>query len=296
MEKFKVLADSTCDIEKEYRERFGFDYCKMVFRSSSKDYDADIDWGQMTAAEFYGSMRKGESYTTGLVQTTELEAKFKEIFEEGKDVLYVACSSALSGSINNGKLVAEELASSYPGRKVLVLDPLRSCCSQGLIAKKAVELAKEGKDVEEAFAILEEEKANYRTYATVGSLNWLKKAGRVKASAAFFGNLFGVKPILIQDTRGSNYAYKKVKGRKTSLDEIIAEVKENIVNASEQIVFVQHADCLKDAEYVANAIKEQVNPKEVAITNVGPIIGSCTGPDTIIVDFYGKKVTITGEE
>lgn len=295
MKKFIVLADSTCDIEKEYRDQYGFDYAKMIFREGTKEYDADIDWEEMSAKDFYDSMRKGSTYTTGLVQTKELEEKFKKGLDAGLDILYVACSSGLSGSIGNGKLVAEELLPSYPGRKIRMLDPLRSCCSQGLIAKKACELAEEGKDIDEAFEILEVEKSNYRTYATVGSLNWLKKAGRVKASAAFFGNLLGVKPIIIQDTRGTNYAYKKVKGRKTSLDEIIMETKENIVNAAEQTVFVQHADCLSDAQYVANAIKEAVNPKEIVITNVGPIIGSCTGPDTIIVNFYGKTVTITGE-
>ena len=294
MEKFKVLADSTCDIEKQYRERFGFDYCKMVFRSSTKDYDADIEWGQMTAADFYGSMRKGESYTTGLVQTTELEAKFKEIFEEGKDVLYVACSSALSGSINNGKLVAEELAPSYPGRKVLVLDPLRSCCSQGLIAKKAVELAKEGKDIDEAFAILEDEKANYRTYATVGSLSFLKKAGRVKASAAFFGNLFGVKPILIQDTRGSNYAYKKVKGRKNSLMELAKIIKDRVINPENATVFIEHADALEDAKFIASQIEGTV--KDVHISYVGPMIGATVGPGSITISFYGEKVDIANKE
>lgn len=295
MRKFMVLADSTSDIEKVYRDQYDFDYLKMVFRDKDKEYDADIDWVEMSAKEFYDSMRKGTRFITGLVKATELEEKFKKYLDQGLDVLYIACSSGLSGSGNSGKIFADEILADYPDRKIIVVDALRSCCSQGLMAIKAAKHANDGMDILEVKTILEAERMNYNTIATVGSLEWLRKAGRVKASTAFFGNLFGVKPIIIQDTKGNNYAFKKVKGRKNSLDELIIETKERILYKEEATVFVQHADCLSDAEYVANQIKEQINPKEVIITNVGPIIGASVGPDSIIVNFYGKAVTVAGE-
>ncbi len=296
MKKFQVLTDSTADVEKIYREQYDLDYLKMVFRLGDKEYDADVDWSEISAKEYYDLMRKGNRFITGLVKTEEFESKFKKYLEMGLDILYIACSSKLSGSVGNGKVVAEELMEKYSDRKIICLDSLRSTYGEGQIAIAAAKMANEGMELEEAAKIIEEDKLKYQIFCTVGSLEWLKKAGRVKASAAFFGNLFGVKPIIIADAKGNNYAYKKVKGRKTALDDIIASVKERIIDPENATVYVEHADCLKDAEYVINSLKEQVNPKNIVLGNVGPIIGATTGPDTIVVSFYGEKVTIIGEE
>ena len=164
------------------------------------------------------------------------------------------------------------------------------------MAMDAARMANEGKTMDDVVKYFDEYKLNYQTFATVGSLNWLKMAGRVKASKAFFGNLFGVKPIICGDTKGNNYGFKKVKGRKTSLDELVAITVERLENKENAVVYVENADCLQDAEYVAKEIKAKTNCKEVHISTLGPIIGATCGPDTITVSFYGKKMDITGEE
>ncbi len=64
------------------------------------------------------------------------------------------------------------------------------------------------------------ERKKENMFVTVHSLDALKRAGRVKGSAAFFGNLFGVKPIIISDINGNNAPIKKVKGRNASLTEL----------------------------------------------------------------------------
>lgn len=296
MKKFQVLTDSTSDLGHQQREAYGLEYLKMVFSLKEQQYDADIDWKEVSAPDFYGAMRKGSLFKTGQVKTEECETKFKLYLEQGLDILYIACSSKLSGSVHLAESIAKELLEDYPQRKIVCIDSLRSTAAQGLMAIEAAKLSEKGLDIAEAAQRIEEEKLKFQTFCTVGSLEWLKKAGRVKASAAFFGNLFGVKPIIIGDAKGNNYAYKKVKGRKTSLDELVSSVKERIENPSEATVFVEHSDSLRDAQYVADAISSQICPKEIVLCYVGPIIGATTGPDTIAVSFYGKKVTIIGEE
>ena len=296
MKRFQVLTDSTADLEKSVRDRFGIDYIQMTFNTGGVTYDADCDWQKLSASDFYGSMRKGTVYKTTQIKGDECEAKFKKYLDEGLDVLYVACSSKLSSSVNFASNIAKEVLADekYQGRKIICFDTLRATAGEGLIAIMAAELAEE-MGIDEAFAILDEKKLKFNEFCTVGSLVWLKKAGRVKASAAFFGNLFGVKPIIIADAKGNNYAYKKEKGRKNSLDSIVESAKERIENVSDAIVFVEHADCMKECEYVVNRIKTEIDPKEIIITNVGPIIGATVGPDTILINFYGQEVTIVGE-
>jgi DegV family protein with EDD domain len=292
MKKFQVFTDSTADVVKANRDKFELDYLKMVFTIEDKEYDADLDWQGISAEEYYNKMRQHNRSITGLVKTTEFEEKFTKALEAGLDILYVSCSSRLSGSCNNGNLIAKELLEKYPDRKIVCLDSLRSCYSEGMIALDGAKMALEGKSLEETVAYLEENKLKYQTYVTVDSLNWLKQAGRVKASTAFFGNLFGVKPVILSDAAGNNYAYKKMKGRKSSLDELVATVAARIENPAQATVYVEHSDCLNDAEYVANSIKEKVAPKSVEISYVGPIIGASIGPGSIGVSFYGEKVTV----
>ena len=296
MKTFYVFTDSTADVEKTYRDEYDFGYLKMAFKIEDKDYPADLEWQEINSNQFYNFMRQGNRVTTNQVLTLEVETKFEEAFKKGLDVLYIACSNKLSTSVNYAKTIGEELKEKYPERKIVCFDSLRSNYAEGLMAIQAAKMANEGKTIEETVAYLEENKLNYQTFATVGSLNWLRMAGRVKASTAFFGNLFGVKPIICSDMKGNNYGFKKVKGRKTSLDELVEQVSSRLVNNSEATVYVEHADCIKDAEYVANNIKSKTNCKEVHISLLGPIIGASCGPDTITVNFYGKKMDIVGEE
>ncbi len=296
MKTVQIFTDSTSDVVKKFREENELDYVRMVFTFAGKNYDADLDWADISPAEFYGMMRQGQRAITGQVQSQEIETKFESALEKGLDVLYIACSSKLSQSVNMAKTFSEDLAKKYPDRKIVCYDSLRSNYAEGLMAINAAKMALDGKSIDEIVKCLDETKLKYQTFATVGSLEWLKKAGRVKAGAAFFGNLFSVKPIIVGDKIGNNYAFKKVKGRKTSLDELVNIIAERVENPEQSYLFIENADCEKDAEYVKAEISKKVNFKEIFISSIGPIVGSTVGPDSITVNFYGKEVEIAGEE
>ena len=296
MKSVQIFTDSTSDVVKKFREENELDYVRMVFTFAGKNYDADLDWTDISPAEFYGMMRQGQRAITGQVQSQEIETKFESALEKGLDVLYIACSSKLSQSVNMAKTFSEDLAKKYPDRKIVCYDSLRSNYAEGLMAINAAKMALDGKSIDEIVKCLDETKLKYQTFATVGSLEWLKKAGRVKAGAAFFGNLFSVKPIIVGDKIGNNYAFKKVKGRKTSLDELVNIIAERVENPEQSYLFIENADCEKDAEYVKGEISKKVNFKEIFISSIGPIVGSTVGPDSITVNFYGKEVEIAGEE
>jgi len=296
MKTVQIFTDSTSDVVKKFREENELDYVRMVFTFAGKNYDADLDWADISPAEFYGMMRQGQRAITGQVQSQEIETRFESALEKGLDVLYIACSSKLSQSVNMAKTFSEDLAKKYPDRKIVCYDSLRSNYAEGLMAINAAKMALDGKSIDEIVKCLDETKLKYQTFATVGSLEWLKKAGRVKAGAAFFGNLFSVKPIIVGDKIGNNYAFKKVKGRKTSLDELVNIIAERVENPEQSYLFIENADCEKDAEYVKAEISKKVNFKEIFISSIGPIVGSTVGPDSITVNFYGKEVEIAGEE
>ena len=279
MKKFEIFVDSTSDMFTELRKEYDVEYVSM----------------NIVVKEFYGWMREGIKITTTLVPLEDFVNKWTKALEAGLDVLYISCSSALSGSINVGKNARDMLLEKYPDRKIVIIDPLNSCKGQALMAMKASDLRKAGKTIDEVAEIIEKEKLCYNQFCTVATLDYLKRAGRIKASKAFFGNIFGVKPIIISDAKGNNYAWKKSKGRRQSLLDLVEYTKENIVDPENNIVFVVHADCIEDAEFLKEHIINEIHPKDVVIDYLGPIIGSTTGPGTVATFFFGKEVTVVGE-
>ena len=129
----------------------------------------------------------------------------------------------------------------------------------------------------------------------MASLEYLRRSGRVKASKAFFGNLFGVKPIIISDRKGQNYAYKKAKGI-VNARAAIAEHIADAANGTYDTLFLSHADCLEDIELLKEEILKVAPFKNVIVSTIGPIVGASVGPGTVIAFCYGKEVLIEGNE
>lgn len=294
MKSFALIADSTADLGKDLREKYDIDYARMNYVIDGVEYDASLDWENHSAHEFYDMMRNGKRIFTTQVPREEYVEKFKKYLDKGMDVLYISCSSALSGSVNLAVVIAKELEAEYPGRKVICVDSLCSSLGQGYMLMRASMLRDEGKDVCEVASFIEENKLKVNQCGTVENLTYLKRAGRVKASSAFFGNMFGIKPIIISDIKGQNYAIEKVKGALNAKRRIAQCVAESATDKDN--LFISHADCIEDANALKDEILKLVPFKNVTIGTIGPIVGSCVGPGTIISFCHGKEVTVEGNE
>lgn len=300
MEKreFIVVVDSSSNMSKEYREANNIPYVKMGLTKKLKDQDqeviADIDWELYSNKELNDWMRSGMIIKTFQVSSNEFSSVFNKLVEEGKDVLYIACSSGLSGSYNFSLTVRDEILEKHPEAKIICFDSLNCDHAIALMAMDAIDMKNQGKTIEEVVAYLEENKLCYNQIGTVETLDFLKRAGRIKASKAFFGNLFGVKPIIISDIKGNNFAVRKVKGRKNSLIELVNDLKIVMEGHKDNIVFVCHGDSIEDANFVKDLIEKEINPKEVIIRPLGPIVGVSTGPGTMALYAKGNPETREG--
>ena len=241
-------------------------------------------------------MRSGKRYKTVQVTVKTFDEKFREHLSKGEDILYIACSSGLSGSVKTAQVISQELRSDFPDRKIVCIDSLISGLGQGSMAIKAAQMRDEGKSLDETAAWIEDNKLFFNQYGTVENLDYLKAAGRVTASSAFFGNLFSVKPILISDLEGHNLAVKKVKGRKSSLYELAAMTAQYITDPLSQTIYIGHADDEEAANVVAEKIKELIPGASTSLYVIGPIVGASVGPGTIIVFYSGrhKKEQLNG--
>ena len=294
MGKYAIITDSACDLSKAYRDANNIDYAKTTYsyeeNGQLRELSADLDWENISCKDFYNILRKGIRIFTSQVTAQNYLDVFLPHLEKGEDILYVACSSGLSASLKAAQLLAEnELKEQFPERKVIVVDTLRTGMAQGSIVMLAVDLMKQGKSIEENAEILEKEKRSYKEVGIPETLSYLKRAGRVSAGAAFFGNIISLKPILVFDEKGSNIAVEKAIGKKKAFNRMAEMIKDDIVDPENQEIYLMNADCnSEDVEYFKNAILKQVKVKDIVVETLGPVIGASSGPGTIIVNYKGK--------
>lgn len=292
---FAIIGDSTCDLNQELRRQLNVDYVLMNFVLDGVEYPASLDWESMTPKTYYDQMRAGKRITTTQVPAEAYAGKFREYLEQGMDILYVSCSSALSGSINTASVVAKEVLADHPEGRILCVDALNSSFGQGIQLMWASQMRSEGSTIDEVRDFLERNRNCVNQIGTVGKLDYLKRAGRITASSAFFGNLIGIKPIVISDAKGQNFAVKKVKGMKNAFAEIVQMIKERIIEAEDQTLYISHADAKEDAEELGGLVQEATGCKGVYYDSIGPIVGASVGPGTVIVYYVGQEETTIGE-
>lgn len=292
MRKIKIITDSCADLTAEQLERYNIDYAKMTTVYEGKESPAKLTWTAEEVHEFYNIMRDGKRITTAQVSVEEFTRVFGIYLALDMDILYIGCSSKQSGSVNTGFVVAKKLMEQHEGSKIVCIDSLNASIGIGMLAIEAAKMANEGASAEEIEDHILSVRKKVNQYVTVHSLDALKRAGRVKGSAAFFGNLMGVKPILISDANGDQAAYKKVKGRQNSFEEIVAMLKASIVEPENQVIYFTHADCSQDeVDSLVKLIKREIPCKGVEVGFIGPIIGASIGPDAVGIWGFGQEVT-----
>lgn len=296
MRKVKIITDSCSDLNGELMKTYDIDYVKMSTVLDGVESPALLTWSSEEAHQLYETMRNGKRIITSQVSVEEFVKVFGKYLEEGFDIVYIACASKQSGSVNTGHVTAQKLLKDYPGAKISCIDSLNASLGEGILAIEGAKLASQGKGIDEITSQITDMRKNVQEFCTVHTLEYLKKAGRVSASSAFFGNLMGVKPILVADANGAQAAFKKVKGRDNSIKEIVNLLKENIIDSEEQIVYIAHADCPEEeVQKLAELVKSEIKCKDIYVGYIGPIIGASVGPGCIAVWGIGKKVTFAAE-
>ena len=290
MRPVKIVTDSCSDLPKELREKYDIDYMMMNTVKDGKETPASLDWEFYSPQDLYDTLRDGNRVTTTQVPAQTFDKKFREYLEEGWDVVYVGCSSKLSGSVNTASVIAKELLNDYPDGKIVVVDAINACMGEAQVAIKAAKLRDQGLSAEEIADQVNAVRNNVNQFVAVDSLNMLKAAGRVQGDDSYFGNLLGVKPIIISNTVGDNVPIKKVKGRVKMLEELAQLTVDAILDPEDQEILIAHADCEEDALELKELVEEKIPGANIYIGYIGPIIGASIGADAIGIFCWGKNV------
>ena len=291
MSEYMIMTDSTVDLPKEYlTEELGVPYIPLTYLIDGQSYEDMIG---LTGEEFFAKVRAGSMPTTSQINPEQAREALEPYLKEGKDILYIAFSSGLSGTYNSIRMAAEELQEEYPERKLIVIDSLCACMGEGLLVYKAVQLKHAGKSLEEVAAWVEENKLHIMHNVTIDDLFHLHRGGRVSKAAGFFGGMLGICPLLNVDYEGHLTAREKVRTKKKVIQRIVQKMEENAEGglAYSGKCYICQSECMDDAKAVAMLVESRfpnLNGK-VEIYPIGATIGSHTGPGTVALFFWGKE-------
>ena len=286
MEDFKIITDTTADLPESYirENELGIMVVPYIMDGIPQGEER-----KMEVKEFYDRMRGGMMPTTSQINPETAKEYLNGFLEESRQLLVLSFSSGLSGTCGNVSLAAREIMEERPDCRIVVTDTLCASLGEGLLVHKAVQLKKEGKSLDETAQWVEAHKENLVHVFTVDDLFHLHRGGRVSKATAIVGTLAGIKPLLHVDEQGHLTAVGKVRGRKKSLQSLVDMMEKQVGSWRDKndCIFISHGDCAEDADYVKQLVEERFGRKDFLINEIGPTIGTHSGPGTVALFFMG---------
>lgn len=294
MADFVIIPDTSCDLIRPLRERFEIDdyISGLVYFPDGRCEKSDLDWGRYDPKEFYESMKdKKVNYKTSCAPTGDIIEVFERHLKQGKDILCITLSSALSGTYQTCELVKNQLSEKYPDRKIICVDSMRYSTALSMLVIAAAQKRSEGATLEETAQFIETNKHRLHQIGPMDDLFFLCKTGRISNFKAFFGTLVGINPMADFNRVGLAEVLGKFKGKKLAFDAAIKYMHKTIENPSEQIIFVTHSNRPAAAETLKEMIIKEFSPKEVIISHVGMSCGVSVGPGLCAAFYWGKELS-----
>ena len=286
---YTILTDSCSDLNPQILSRFDrvtvlpMSYT-LAGETSTKAFD-----DEKTAHTYYDRLRAGESCTTAQVSPDTFCETFREMAQRGEPVLGILFSSALSGTFNAACIARGMVLEEYPEAQIELVDSLAASAGEGLLVYDALMNREAGMSLADNAQWVRDNALHLVHWFTVDDLHFLKRGGRCSPSAAFFGSMLSIKPVLHVDNEGRLIARQKVRGRQQALRALAAKFGE-LSDEKDQMIFISHGDCESDALVVKKHLVETFgcDPEKIVLSVIGPVIGSHSGPGTVALFFHGK--------
>ena len=279
-----ITADSTCDLPQELIEKYDIQIIPLSVLLGEKVYHDGVD---IKPSDIYDFVEKtGELPKTAAVTPSEYHEVFKRFADEGKKIVHIGFSSALSSSYQNACVAAEELECVY------CVDSKNLCTAMGLLVLKACDYREKGMDAKRIADKVTRLVPKVSATFVLDGLEYLHKGGRCSSVAKFGANVLGIKPSIAVDTQtGRLDTAKKYRGKtelvyKQYITDRINEIKRI---QPDRVVIANSGGVPADTIAFAKGMLEGRDKfEQVILADAGCTISSHCGPKTLAI-FYIKK-------
>jgi len=276
----KIVTDSVCDLPPEVTKELGITIVPLNVRFGDEVYRDGID---MTAEEFYRRLQYDKILP---VTSVPAPATFAEIYnkvaEETDEILVIMLTSKLSGTY---QVAVQSIGLMKRKCRVEVIDSGLAVMAQGMVVITAARAAQAGASFDEVVDITRRNLNRADMRAAFDTLEYLRRGGRIGAAQAFLGSVLKINPIIMLKDGVVQPA-----GRERSWSKIIDYLTRFVTSHSyiEEIA-IEDATCPDDAELLAERVSPRFPKERIFRSKIGPVIGTHTGPHTLVVSVLGDK-------
>lgn len=287
---FRIMTDSSCDMPAKMADELNLAVVPLTFtRTDGKTYTNYLDEREITLKEYYEYLHgKGNSAKTSAPSIKSFVDAMEEILKNGDDVLYLGFSSGLSATYQSGVAAANELREKYKERKIITVDTLCGSGGQSLLVALAAKKRESGASIDETAEYAKSLIPKLCHVFTVETLEYLQRGGRVSRATKIVGGLLNIKPVMHVNYSGKLEKIGIAKGRKASIEALKERCVSGVIDALEMI-FICHADCESDALALKKMLEKEINAANIVIGNMGPVIGTHTGPGGLALFYVGNN-------
>ncbi len=286
---YRIIADATADLTPMLVEEWDLQVIPMHVELDGVSYVFGPQEQGMTPKEFYTRMRAYPQAHTSQIPVPVYEQYFRAAFERDEDVLYIAFSSALSGTYQAAVLAANNLKAEFPERKVRCVDSRSASLSIAMMACAAAQKRSLRRSLDETADWLEKERNTFACWFTLDDMEHLRRSGRANALTAAFGSVLNIRPVMHIDDEGRLVPVERVKGRRKALRALAEKMRLSYLPGPEDYALIAHGDCEDDAMYLMDAVQELTGLETLYVTPVSPIIGVHTNAGIIALFFRANR-------
>jgi DegV family protein with EDD domain len=268
----RIVTDSACDLDDARAKELDIEIVPLTIRFGDREY---VDRVELSNEEFWKKVAATDQLPeTAAPSAGAFEEVFQRLSDEGADgIVCINLSSALSATMQSAQLASKVLEGICP---VAVLDSCSVSMGLGHQALFAAQMAAEGEDLDAIVSATEDRARRMRLYATLDTLEHLKRGGRVGAARALLGGVLSIKPV-VEVREGVVAEAAKVRTRSKSLQYLVDKVA---AAKAPDTVYVFHAQA-PDIDELLERLAPMYPREAIEVGAIGPVIGTHCGPRTI---------------
>lgn len=268
MANVRIVTDSACDLPPALCAELGIEVVPLTIRFGSEEL---VDRRELTTEQFWERLPKAKTLPeTAAPSVGAFEETFRRLADEGASgIVCIDLSSRLSATMQSAEVASKSLDGTI---QVEVVDSISVTMGTGMLVRHAAQRALDGADVATIAAEVEDRRDRVRMLATLDTLEYLRKGGRIGGAQALLGSMLSIKPVItIQD--GVVETAGKVRTRSRALRFIVDKIKE--VNVEEIAVLHSQAP---DVDEFVEMLRPIVGDREILVGTIGPVVGVHSGP------------------
>ena len=271
----RIVTDSASDLPQELVDKHGIEIVPLTIRFGDDEY---VDRKDLSTDQFWTKLEQSSTLPeTAAPSVGAFEEAFRRLADDGATgIVCVNLSSRLSATMQSAQVASKAIEGDCP---VAVVDSKNASMGLGIIALRAAQRAAEGADVPAIVAELESLRGRVRVMATLDTLEYLRKGGRIGGAQAMLGSMLSIKPVIdVQD--GAVEQGGKVRTRSKAL----RFLADHVPNVPLEALSILHANAPDIDDFIA-MVQPNHPDTEIIMGKIGAVIGVHTGPRVVGVSW-----------